>query len=134
MDNRNVDVASGIRMQKDNSLKRRHKDRIEDTMKTSLESEGFLNMKVGSRSQVDVSLDDDKTYPWVSGCVFIPNGNLVLCDFRNNKIKVLNNDLTMLASLSLHAQPWDISVAGGVRSLLPYLTHNSCSSYKSYQS
>ena len=48
MDNRNVDVASGIRMQKDNSLKRRHKDRIEDTMKTSLESEGFLNMKVGS--------------------------------------------------------------------------------------
>ena len=77
-----------------------------------LESTGLLNMKVGSRNQIDVMIDDDdKTCPWVSGCVFIPNGSLVLCDYRNNKIKMLNKALTMQASLSLHAQPWDIAVA-----------------------
>ena len=92
-------------------LQRRSRSKIRATMNSESESEGFLNMRVSSRKQVDVMLEDDKACPWVSGCVFLPDGNLVLCDFRNNKIKMLNHDFNNLTSLPLHAQPWDISVA-----------------------
>lgn len=121
MENSDVKWSSEIRIHNDSPLKRRHMGQNGETMEAALESGGFLNIKVGHRNQIDVSHDDDKTIPWVSGCVFIPSGDLVLCDFRNNKIKMHKSELNLLTSLSLHAQPWDISVASSTEVVVSLL-------------
>ena len=69
-------------------------------------------MKVVSSSIVDVKLKDDEYRPFISGCVFLSTGQLVLYDCRNNKIKLLNSDLKIEESLDLQKRkPCDISAA-----------------------
>lgn len=57
-----------------------------------------------------MQLRNDEASPWVSGCVFLEDGGLVLCDSRNNKIKLFKSTFDFKESLSLKAQPWDVSV------------------------
>ena len=69
-------------------------------------------MKVVSSSIVGVRLKDDKDLPWITGCVFLSTGQLVLCDYWNNKIMLLNSDLKVEDSLDLQERkPLDISAA-----------------------
>ena len=80
-------------------------------------------MKVVSSSIVDVKLKDDKDLPLITGCVFLSTGQLVLCDFSNNKIKLLSSDLKVEDSLDLQQrEPYDISAASSsaVVITLPY--------------
>ena len=68
-----------------------------------------LGMKVQSSSQPNVQLDDDSS-PWITGCCFIPSGDLVLCDYSNSKLKLLDQQFNEKDSLSLNANPWSLSV------------------------
>ena len=69
-------------------------------------------MKVVSSSIVDVRLKDDRYQPWITGCVFLSTGQLVLCDRRNIKIMLLSSDLKVEDSLDLQeGEPGDISAA-----------------------
>ena len=69
-------------------------------------------MKVVSSRIVDVNLKDDKDRPYITGCVFLSTGQLVLCDNWNNKIMLLSSDLKVEDSLDLQQRkPWDISAA-----------------------
>ena len=69
-------------------------------------------MKVVSSSIVDVRLKDDKGQPWISGCVFVSTGQLVLCDYSNYKIKLLSSDLKAEDSLYLQKrESWGMSAA-----------------------
>ena len=80
-------------------------------------------MKVVSRSIVDVKLKNDKDRPLISGYVFLSTGQLVLCDYGNNKIKLLSSDLKVEDSLDLQQRiPGDISAASSsaVVITLPY--------------
>ena len=67
-------------------------------------------MKVQSSSQPNVQLDDDKEKTWITGCCFMPSGDLVLCDCTNSKLKLLDQTFKVKDSLSLSADPWSLAV------------------------
>ena len=69
-----------------------------------------LGMKVQSSDQPNVRLDDDKREPYITGCCFMPSGDLVLCDHNNSKLKLLDRSFKVKASLSLNSKPWSLSV------------------------
>ena len=69
-----------------------------------------LGMKVQSSNQLNVRLDADEEEPWIRGCSFLPSGDLVLCDYANSKLKLLDRTFKVKDSLSVNARPWSLSV------------------------
>ena len=69
-----------------------------------------LGMKVQSSSQPNVRLGDDNRKPWITGCCFMPSGDLVLCDYNNSKLKLLDRTFKVKDSLSLNANPRSLFV------------------------
>ena len=65
--------------------------------------------KIKSRSEVTVKTDDDRKEPWIAGCTVMPSGHMVLCDYRNNQIKLLDDSCTITGQLQLPG-PWDVSI------------------------
>ena len=53
-------------------------------------------------------LENDLNTPYISGAAFLADGQLVLCDFNNNRIKLLDSSFTMVGS-TWHSDPWDVS-------------------------
>ncbi|MEW8548115.1 MAG: hypothetical protein AB2693_31820, partial [Candidatus Thiodiazotropha sp.] len=69
-----------------------------------------LSMKLHSSSQSNIQLADDKEVPWISGCSFMPNGDLLLCDCNNLKLKLLDWAFKLKDNLILNDHPWSVSV------------------------
>ena len=70
----------------------------------------LLGRKVQSRSQVNVKAGDDEEIPFISGCTVMANGDVVLCDCSNNKIKLLNSSGVLTGNMKLSDDPWDVSI------------------------
>ena len=73
---------------------------------------GLLGGRIQSRRNVNVSLEDDKYFPVITGCVFMSNGYLVACDYYNSNIKLLDSSLSLQDSLKLPSEsaPYILSV------------------------
>ena len=54
------------------------------------------------------SFDRDKCY--ISGCEFLENGNLLLADNHNKKIKMFDKKYKCISALHLSSLPWDLAV------------------------
>ena len=65
--------------------------------------------QIRSCRKVNVRLKGDKYDPDITGCAFMPNGYLVACD-RNGIIKLFDCSWSVVDSLKLSAELWDISV------------------------
>ena len=48
-------------------------------------------------------MPSDKKEPCISGCTFLPDGQLLICDYKNKKIKLLDSSLAVLDSLELES-------------------------------
>ena len=70
----------------------------------------MLGRKVQSRSRVNIEAGDDEEYSWIKGCTVMANGDVVLCDNSNHKIKLLNSSGVLTGNMNLSSPPWDISV------------------------
>ena len=70
----------------------------------------LLGRKVQSRSQVNIKAGDGEKTPLISGCTVMTNGDVVLCDIYNYKIKLLNSSGVLTGNMKLSPQPWDVSV------------------------
>ena len=46
----------------------------------------------------------------VNGCVFMPNGRLVICDYINYTVKVLSTDFQFENELKCNSRVWDVAV------------------------
>ena len=66
-------------------------------------------MKVTSSSRTNVKLSDDEETPDITGCAFLPNGMLLLADWANKKVKLLDSLFVVKDSLVLSSRPWDIT-------------------------
>ena len=77
--------------------------------------------KIRSRREVNVKTDEDKHDPWITGCMVMWNGDVVLCDRKNDQIKLLDDSWTITGRLQLR-DPWDVSVidSSNVIVSLPY--------------
>ena len=69
----------------------------------------IANLKIKSIEKVDVMFPADQNTPRITGSLFLPNGELILCDYSiNSSVKVLNADFTQKEQLKLPSQPWDL--------------------------
>ena len=74
-------------------------------------NKSFLNKTFRLLLQPDLSVHGDGKTLDISGCDFMPNGELVLCDNKNHAIVVLNNSLSFKESLNLKSAPYPYDVA-----------------------
>ena len=70
----------------------------------------LLGMKVQSSNQPNIQLFNDAFRSGITGCCFMPSGDLVLCDHNNGKLKLLGRTFKVKDSLSLNGKPWSLSV------------------------
>ena len=71
-----------------------------------------LSMKIQSSSQTNVHVQEggDKEKTFITGCSFMPSGDLVLCDHTNSKLKFLDWMFNVKDRLRLNGEPWSVSV------------------------
>ena len=74
------------------------------------QQKGFDEMSVTARNQVNVKVQSDSFYVDITGSAFLPSGQLILCDWDNNKLKLLDENLQMKDSIDVPEDPWDIAV------------------------
>ena len=70
----------------------------------------LLGRKVQSRSRVYVKARGEKDTSSITGCIVMANGRVVVCDFCNYKIKLLNSSGILTGSKKLSSYLWDVSV------------------------
>ena len=68
----------------------------------------IADMKIKSIEKVDVTFSADQKTPQITGSLFLPNGELILCDCNNSSVKVLDADFTQKEQLKLSSYPWDL--------------------------
>ena len=69
----------------------------------------FTELAVDSSRKVNIQLSSDSGCPWISGCTFIPDGGVVLCDRRYSNLILLSDTFTVKERLQLDYQPFDVS-------------------------
>ena len=61
------------------------------------------------RNQVNVKVPSDAKYACFTGSTFLPSGELILCDYTNKKLKLLDKNLQMKESIDVPGEPWDVA-------------------------
>ena len=73
------------------------------------QQKGFDEMSVTAGNKINVKLQSDAEDACISRSTFLPSGELVLCDYYNNKLKLLDKKLQMQESIDVPAEPWDVA-------------------------
>ena len=74
-------------------------------------SRKILNMTIQSSNLINTRLVNDHMSPNITGCVFMPNGELVICDRLNLKTKLLDSSWTVKSYVPhVGDGPWDVSI------------------------
>ena len=94
--------------------------RVSESQKTKTEPVNFLNMKLQNSREVQIKLPNDKNVPFITGCTFMVDGQLLLCDCNNNTIKLLNSTFDITGNLDLDSRPWDISAVDSTRAVVTF--------------
>ena len=92
--------------------------RISELPKRKTETTNFLKVKVQNSQDVQIKLPSDKKTPIITGCTFMADGQLLVCDHYNNNIKLLNSKLDITDSLGLAGYPWDTSAVDSVTAVV----------------
>ena len=72
-----------------------------------------LRLQVTTSRKVNIKLPDDKYSPYVTEFIFLSNGELLLCDNYNSKIKLLDSNLAVKDSLKIIEIVCAMSVSTG---------------------
>ena len=70
----------------------------------------WLDKRIRSISKVNIRIPDDSTVLCIWGCCVMSDGQVVLCDWINYQIKLLDSSYKLIGNLKLPARPVDISV------------------------
>ena len=104
--------APGISFEFDENLKMVNAQSlgvVRSSSTTAKETRSVIaDMKIESIEKVDVKFPADQTAPQITGSLFLPNGELILCDYYNSSVKILNADFTQKEQLKLESRPWDL--------------------------
>ena len=73
------------------------------------QQKGFDEMSVTAGNKINVKLQSDAYDAFISGSTFLSSGELVLCDYDNNKLKLLDKSLQMKESIDVSRGPWDVA-------------------------
>ena len=70
---------------------------------------GFDVMCITAGNKINVKVQSDAQVAWISGSTFLSSGELVLCDWYNKKLKLLDKSLQMKESIDVLGEPWDVA-------------------------
>ena len=70
----------------------------------------ILDMKVKSTKEVNIKLPNDNEDPYITGCTFLSKGKVLLCDFYNYSVKLLDSDMSVKKSLKVSYPPDKVAV------------------------
>ena len=82
----------------------------------------FIKMEIENTRDIHIKLPNDIKEPRITGCKFMADGQLIVCDGNNKNIKLLNSKLDITDSLGLASEPWDISVIDNVTAVVTLLS------------
>ena len=89
---------------------------LDDVSKSSDDANGrhitFWDTKLSSVKTVkDIYLRDDKAIPSISGMCMLDNGEIILCDNANHKLKIINDISTAVKyDTGCNAAPFDVAL------------------------
>ena len=72
----------------------------------------ILDMMVKSKEEVAIRLSGDDLEPDINGCAFLSNGQILICDYNNKKVKLIDSDLSVKESLKLSEEPYNVAAVG----------------------
>lgn len=70
----------------------------------------MIDMVATDMGELNGKSPTDVFHPWFTSGIFLPNGNLILTDFKNKKIKCFNSQDVMVSELSTEFQPWGVAL------------------------
>ena len=85
------------------------------------QQKGFDEMSVTARNQVNVKVPSDSYDACITGSAFLPSGQLILCDWFNKKLKLLDENLQMKESIDVPGTPRDIAVVNQHQVIVTFL-------------
>ena len=88
------------------------------------DSKVILDMKVKAVKKVKIKLSDENDDPWITGCAFLSGGSVIICDFGNSKIKLLDKSWSVKRSLKLTESPYNFAAVGEDEAIITYHGYN----------
>lgn len=71
----------------------------------------FLTAKATKHMQIDIEQEESDAYrPLVSGIAFTPDGELLLTDYNNETLRILDTNFAKKKQLSCEGAPYDVAV------------------------
>ena len=92
--------------------------RVSESQREKTKTANFLKMKVQNSREVQIKLPNDKSLPFITGCTFMVDGQLLLCDCDNKTIKLLNSTFDITGNLTMDSRPRDISAVDSTRAVV----------------
>ena len=80
----------------------------------------ILDMKIESTKEVNIKSSVDSSDPVITGCAFLSNGSVLLCDSENSKVKLLDSDWSGSKSLELSDQPYNVAAVGEEEAIITF--------------
>ena len=74
------------------------------------EGEAIYSLKDLRHQTINVKFHSDVHTPQITGCCFMPGGELVICDYRNQLIKSFSKTFSNTGNLSLPVGPFGVAV------------------------
>ena len=126
------DIRNGMRQPK---LKFEQNKKLTDILKSveglgNIETSGsgsaqqdqvvILDMVVKSTKEVDINVPNDDSSPFISGCTFLSNGRILLCDTNNKKVKLVDSDMSVKKSLELSDEPFNVAAVGENEAIMSF--------------
>ena len=100
--------------------------RIEPTGSGSAQQDHvvILDMKVKSSNDVNIKVPNDDSSPFITGCTFLSNGHIILCDSENKKVKLVDSDMSVKKSLKLSDWPLNVAAVGENEAIIAFASEN----------
>ena len=73
------------------------------------QQKGFDEMSITAGNKINIKVQSDAEDAFISGSAFLSSGELVLCDYNNDKLKLLDKSLQLKASIDVSGGPWDVA-------------------------
>lgn len=68
-----------------------------------------LKIDISSKLEIDLKLAEDRHVPRITGCVFMPDNQVVICDETNRCLKLISSAYKVTDNLRFPNSPWDVS-------------------------
>ena len=104
--NRLMDIADGINFGSDAVAESDSENKAGDLSFWKMDSPSLI-------TETDIPLKKDGKKPYISGCCFVADSHVILCDSANRRVLILDQALGYKCELSCRMAPFDITHVDG---------------------